>query len=485
MKEYKLLDMLENIDPAYIEVASVPEAKKSNWLVRSGIAAACFVLIFSLSVGIYAYAKETKEYNTAIEFFNEYALPTEGLSRSEIKKVYQDITTESFSYSKTAEVITRSLSSEQIEGYEILQKNPSPEDVEKLWNYKNSDNDNVQNEDQKKKHYKYWSDYTTDTREFVKSHFEKYDGEKLLWNVSISDFYVTGYKEISDGVIVYGKTPGFSTGEDSYAWMTKYDIDGNIIWKVRIENGFSVEYISGVFEEKDGGYTIFTRGDHSYFCLSRYTSDGKRVHFKKTDIDDNSFSNITRFGDGYLALFCNKLVEEKIVKVDRDGNITDSFCYDSEDSYYYVNDMIEFDGKIYLSTYVVPKMPPELEGILAKTELANVTYYLWKNNITEISEEELTPMLRDNYTAMLLVCDPDVGTPQEFYSVKGSIGGALTTDASGNLLWEVESIATSYYSPYTSSYTFGGTCYLYRYVFDDTGSLLRQEETGEITELRR
>ena len=36
------------------------------------------------------------------EFFNEYGLSTEGLTRGEIKEVYRDITARTFSYSKTA-----------------------------------------------------------------------------------------------------------------------------------------------------------------------------------------------------------------------------------------------------------------------------------------------------------------------------------------------------------------------------------------------
>lgn len=64
-------------------------------------------------------------------------MSTEGLTRGEIKEVYRDITTKSFTYSKTAEVIRNSISSDNIGGYEIVQNNPTPEDIENLWNYKN------------------------------------------------------------------------------------------------------------------------------------------------------------------------------------------------------------------------------------------------------------------------------------------------------------------------------------------------------------
>ncbi len=47
----------------------------------------------------------------------------------------------------------------------------------------------------------------------------------------------------------------------------------------------------------------------------------------------------------------------------------------------------------------------------------------------EISSEELTPLVRDNYTAVLLVCDPEGGAPETFYSVQGSLGGKLRVNA--------------------------------------------------------
>jgi len=87
---------------------------------------ACLVLLISTVSGLTIYA-EAKEYKAAISFFNEYSLTTEGLSRGEIKSIYRDITTNSFSYGKTAEVLQKSVG-----GYEIFQDNPTPEDLENL-----------------------------------------------------------------------------------------------------------------------------------------------------------------------------------------------------------------------------------------------------------------------------------------------------------------------------------------------------------------
>ena len=53
----------------------------------------CLLLLMSIGFGTYAYAAELKEYNTAVRFFNDHGLSTEGLSREDIKAVYWDITT--------------------------------------------------------------------------------------------------------------------------------------------------------------------------------------------------------------------------------------------------------------------------------------------------------------------------------------------------------------------------------------------------------
>lgn len=193
------------------------------------------------------------------------------------------------------------------------------------------------------------------------------------------------------------------------------------------------------------------------------------------------------FTYGYMVQLGSYMTNEhaKIVKVDREGNITESFSYGDEDSYYYITDMIEYNGNIYLSAYAVPRLANEDQSAGGRYEIAGVLNYLFDNNIWEISSDELTPMVRDNYTAMLLVCEPNAGKPQEYYSVNGSLGGKLSVSDTGNLLWDVESITSTFFSPATSSFTIGGTSYVFRYTFDTSGMLISQEKTGEVVNYRR
>ena len=485
--EQKLYDAAAKLPETSLDFSQIQPVSKANsgskaWRAVASLAA-CFILLISIGF----IAVEAQEYSDAIQFFNQYGLSTDGLSREEIKTIYRDITTESFTYSKTAEVIASSLSSAQVGGYDIPQDNPTPEDIENLWNYKNYGGYFFASE-QSGIHYRYDAEWKEDELFSLENSFlEKYDGETLLWRVAISEFVIDGHTVVSDGVIVYGNTVRLSTEQPSYAWMAKIDPNGNLLWKHMLNNGFHHEAIAEILENPDGSYTVIGRGDFTYFCWSQYTSDGKEINFKKAEIGNYGIWNAARLGDGYIVQFGSYVTDEyaKIVKIDHEGNITESFSYDSKDADYYITDMIEYNGNIYLSAYSVPKLADEDQSAGGRYGIAAVLNYLFENGIREISSEELTPMVRDIYTAMLLVCDPTSGTPREFYSVQGSLGGELSLSDSGMLLWDVESITTTFFSPYTSSFTIGGTSYVYQYAFDPAGALVSQEKTGEVVNFRR
>ena len=59
--------------------------------------------------------------------------------------------------------------------------------------------------------------------------------------------------------------------------------------------------------------------------------------------------------------------------------------------------MIEFNGNVYLSAYAVPKLADEEQSAGGRYEIAAVLNYLFDNGIWDISSEELTPMVRENY----------------------------------------------------------------------------------------
>lgn len=218
------------------------------------------VLLISACFGTFAVVAEATEYKAAVQFFDDYCMSIDGLTRGEIKAVYRDITTKSFTYSKTAEVIRDSISADNIGGYEITQDDPTPEDIKNLWNYKNYTGSFI-GSTQTGIHYKYHSEYKEDeTLGFEihdKSYLEKYAGDELLWSVSVSDFWIEYYSLVSDGVIAYGRTDTWSSNQKSHAWMAKIDLDGNLVWQKMLSNGFDREYISAVIENNDGSYAVW------------------------------------------------------------------------------------------------------------------------------------------------------------------------------------------------------------------------------------
>lgn len=477
MNRNDLFLAFDELDDDIMERSEAPASRRKGLNLRKwGALAACVALAVSLAGA--ALAAEAAEYRAAVEFFEDNGLPMEGLSRTDVKAVYRDITTQRFTYDKTAEVLER-----WVPGMEITQREPTPEELEALWNR------NVWTNIQPKAGISYRTDCQYRPDETLgfdvldKSVLECYRDGKLLWTAEFPDFLVEKSVFTSAGTAVWGYSYRWSSEQPSYGWMARVDGNGNILWQRRLDHGFKNEYISQILDNGDGTWAVVSRGDFKYLCLSQYDMDGNELSFRRIMADDFGIYNVIRFGDGYLAQLAHNMGDgaARLVKLDREGNLLDSFAYEGENCGYCITNMAEYGGRFYLSGYAVPRQTAE--G--GRYEIANLLRYLFDNEIWDISSEELTPMVRDNYTAVLLLCDPEGGQPETFYSVKGSLGGKLAMNDAGELVWDVESVASTFYSPMTNSFTIGGTCQVFRYTFDMAGTLIRQDDTGETTIYRR
>ena len=437
--------------------------------------AAC--LILTAGLGGYVIAAEAKEYNAAVNFFEQNGLSAEGLDREELKEVYRDISTNRFTNDKTVEVIRRSL-----QGAEIPQQEPTPEELAAFWNGNIANSANRGKGIEYRTDCEYKLDETLGFDVFDKSSVECYRDGSSIWKTEFSSFYVEGCVPMSEGIAVWGFTPAWSSEMTTHCWIARLDDDGNKIWECRLDHGFEDEYIGAVLDNGDGTWAIISRGDLEYLCLSQYDMSGSELSFKKTQVGIKGIWNAARLGDGYLVQLGDYIdgVHAHLAKLDRDGNVTDNFIYESDDCDYYIKDMEEFEGNVYLSAYAVPKRTDE--G--GRYEIADILNYVFNKEDWEISSEELTPIVRDNYTAVLLLCDPTGGEPKNFYSVKGSLGGTLAVE-NDQLKWNVESIASTFFSPATNSFTIGGNCLVHRYSFDKSGVIIGYEDTGEITRYAR
>lgn len=477
MNKNDLFRAFDNVDDSILERSETTAARRRAPVYRKWLAlAACLTLMVSL-VGV-AFAAEAKEYGAAMAFFDENGLSTEGLSRSDVKAVYRDITSQHFTYDKTAEVIERA-----VPGLEIGQRQPTPEELAALWDR------NVWRNTRPETGFSYRVDVPFKLNESLgfdvldRSVLECYRDRDPIWTAEFPDLYVEGCVHTSAGTAVWGFNYTWSGEQPVYSSVIRVDDGGNILWQKQLDHGFRDELISHVLDNGDGTWAVVSLGDFEYLCLSQYDVDGNELFHYATEVGNYGIWNVVRLGDGYLAQLGN--IEDgetaRLVKLNRNGELLDTFTYQGEDCNYVITDMIEFGGRVYLSAYAVPK---QTDGG-GRHEIADILAYLYDNYARVIPSEELTPMLRDNYTAVLLLCDPEGGAPETFYSVEGSLGGKLAVNDTGKLAWDVESIVDTFYCLYTSSFTIGGTCQVFCYTFDDTGTLLSQEDTGEIVPYHR
>lgn len=385
-------------------------------------------------------------------------------------------------------MIRNSFTSGPVGGYEIWQDAPTPEDVENLWNDKNYNGKFVP---YVREFYRFnleyiWNDdgRVVDTKYFL----EKCEAEIILWRTEIP-FSGGKYCKVADGVIVYGCdiTCDSDQVETDY-WIGKIHHNGTLLWIHMLENSFDKKILGSVLENADGSYTLFSVGDNQILCVSRYSPDGERTLYKETDLGTYTIiGHVANYGDGYLLQIYTGEKNEvsRFVQVDQQGNVQNGFSYKDPKNNYVILDMIEWGGKVYISAYATPKLGED-EPTYGRSEIARILDVAFNLYDMIIPDEELTPMVRDNYAAVLLICDPDKGGKlQVFYTIPGSLGAELMISDDGRLIWETESITTTFFSPVTSSYTIGGICNVYQYAFDEDGALVGRGKTDKVTNFHR
>lgn len=481
--------ILKRIEKTALQKAGIKNNRRHFNVRIFAPAAACLVL--TATIGGTAIAAEAKEYNAAVDFFAQNGLSAEGLSREDMKAVYRDITTNRFMNDKTVEVIRRS-----VPGVEILQHEPTHEELSALWNSNTNfwSGSHANAAVEYRIDYKYQPGGEYDILDKIT--VECLRNGEALWKTDFpalgkewenDDLYIDDCVMTSVGTAVWGHryhwtevTDSFKANSLTYSRIARIDNSGCKLWERELDHGFKDEYIKTVLDNGDGTLAVISYGDFEYLCLSQYDVEGNELSFAKTKFSHiSNILNAARLGDGYLVQLAGTDEDDghaHLAKLDRAGNVTDNFVYKSEECDYFITDMTEFEGNVYLSAYAVPKQTDE--G--GRHEIANILDYVFSKENGEISSEELTPIVRENYTAVLLLCDPIGGEPKNFYSVKGSLGGAITVE-DDQLKWNVESVVSAGFSPDTNSFSVCGTCSVYRYSFDKSGILAGYEDTGEVT----
>lgn len=473
MKADQFSQALGNIDEKYLREAEAYQ-KSSRRLLPWRAAAA--VLAAVLVLGGVAFTAEAAEYQRAVAFFQEHSLSMEGLTRSEIKELYQDITTKRFTYEKTAEVLVSTVSG-QIEGYQIPQEDPTAEqlaDIFSLWDTW------AQLREQEEMIgpgiiYDFESTYTTDDPDLRSTTIRKYFDGVLQWEKKLGQFRANALVAGPDHICVYDN----GSFNNTYPKFSVLDFSGNILYIEYILPGNHRERIREALVTEDS-VIILTIIDSEWIGFYEYDFSGNQLHFNQIDTRGIGLRNLVAISDGYLVQNYSTLNDEyaRLLKLDKNGNPIATLTYGSDEYAYRIQDMIEYKGRIYLSCYQIPSYDPqglqEISPILDQVDD-------WIN----CTSEELTPLVKAHYDAILLVCDPDSGEATTFYTVDSALGAELRISDDGTLLWDVEVVSNTYLSIATSSFTIGGISQVFEYRFDEAGTYLGHEDTGLLAEFRR
>ena len=221
MNKNDLLRAFDDVDDDILERSEVRKPRRKAMSFRTwGTLAACVTLVVSLA-GV-AFAAEAREYRAAVEFFEDNGLSMEGLSRADVKAVYRDITTQRFTYDKTAEVLGR-----WVPGLEIDQREPTPEELAALWNRNVWYNAQPGAEISYRKDYQYRLDKALGFDVLDKSILECYRDGELLWTAEFPNVSIEGSVFTSAGTAVWARSYRWSSEQPCYGWMARVEDKGN------------------------------------------------------------------------------------------------------------------------------------------------------------------------------------------------------------------------------------------------------------------
>ncbi len=485
-----------------------PDRKRRGKALRQILLiAASAVLAAGAGAGIFAVRAEAMEYRAAVRFFSENGLSSEGLTRGEIKEIYRDITADTFGEEKTAALVRKSL-----KGYRIEQEPETPEELKKAWSYRKYLREEKEKGTTDSRSYRLREEFREDPElgfeVFDRSILECYAWGELVHSTEFTDFWAEGTAAVSDGVMVWGSTWRWDSEQDSPGWIMKAGADGEIQWTRMLEHSYSTEQVRAVLQEEDGSLAVFGIGDYKKLSFSRFSSDGEELLHREIDLGENTYGIRTAapYQNGYLVVIGSFMEgeEARILRIDQNGAAAGDIRYDAGDKKCVIRDVIAFKDRVYLSAYLY-KAPPDASLYGGYYEVAEIVQKVLDGSVSAIDledefrrnngtmtqeeyegiEDGLTPLLREHYQGILLVCDPEEGELESFYEVPGTIGGALRLNEYGQMEWDTESFSKSMTTLMLSSSSVVSECTVFRYTFDPDGNLICGEQTDEMTDFRR
>ena len=423
---------------------------------RAAIAlAACLALIVCLGVGTYAYA-ENAEYKEAVAYFEANDLPTEGLTRAQIKAVYRDITTESYTLDKTKELLFSS--TDKVEGREIVTLDAAQTAV--LNSVIASEIERLAAADVYR--------FGTNGRD-MGSVWKVVDGKKL-WTYETAELISCGPAVPVEGgnVAVFGQRKIETDGDIMVLpAVVMLSDDGEELWTTYFaedqQYNDMIEYDSDTLvPEPDGGVTVFSvKRDYERFeyeiRVTRLDSNGGIVFDTVNPVENYWLDGAYKCDEGYIArVFLpaervdGKYVQQTcVMRFTDDGVISGEYCFSEDGVDISIKDMAMFGGRLCVSA-----------------------------TLTDTDKLNSAKAADGIYTAVLYLCDPDTGVLESFWQVKDAEASTLSC-VKNELDWSVNRIASLERQPKDSGYSLRGTAAIWSYRFNADCELIKSVDTGE------
>lgn len=321
---------------------------------------------------------------------------------------------------------------------------------------------------------------------------EQYQGNQSIWSVVFDHSYIDGCTILEDGAAVYGHHPSGGENDEYYNWIALVSSSGEMLWQAVLNNGFVGEPVFDIIEEPNG-LVVISWGDNNSLCYARYNRNGERISYKKYETASQSIERLIPCSDGYILQLRGEDGGGEMIRMQKDGSITETYTYARDEKDYFCTDAVEYNGKLYISAYAVPQLPrgggwglPYVFNEEAPLVLNTIFY----EDDFDFTNEQLNELVKSNYTAILFVCDPESGEIKLLQSVDAAVGQTCSIDANEHLVWNAAKIKNAYlsfeYHPlYIGGFYIGGESGITRYIYDRKEQLLSRQETGHTVEFRR
>ncbi|MBQ7700298.1 MAG: hypothetical protein IJT49_08165 [Clostridia bacterium] len=434
---------------------------KKNTLPRRIIAvSAATVAVLSLSVGIYAAYTEAAEYTEAVEYFEENGFSVAGMTRSEIKTLYREIKSRlviTKEDGKTDHIYAKDVvTGTELDGYDRVVENTEKDVINCFIKVD-------------------WRDFYSSFERVGSSHFYVTHNGSMVFDYEARGVYLFNYCAVSDGYILVGDHIDLTPDNDisCCGCIIKLDLQGKQLWQMYLDkNGdhqLPYEFTINVAVKENSdktvavlgqGFKALTDSDGNivyygdrlikydfgtiWFFLYEISADGNIINTKEHPSNDSyEIKSFLKMGDGYLLK-----LNETFVSLTSELEVVNAVNYSEAGYQYVINDICEYDGKIYISADRLALSPNGVDYTHSATKIgAYLLGHLFKGiekdqlplYALNLKDEDVTDTVLNSVSAVLFVCDGDMSAPAAFYTVTGAFTKNLSVN-DGKLVWETNNI---------------------------------------------